>query len=138
MEQTENTFHLVVDIAEGPRLHAIAKNRQILTAKRLPDKGWDYAAVVKSHSWSVCVEDADDSRIDTVKSMIGHCNRLLKALGFVVNATRSDCIDVAVIFFGLRMHERIAINFRCGSNQDSRFFDPCQSEQIMGAEGSYL
>ena len=68
--------------------------------------------------------------------MVGHGHRLGESFGFIVNAARADRIDVAPVFFALRPHQRIAVNFRRRSEQIDRAFGLCQAERVMGAQGA--
>ena len=45
-------------------------------------------------------------------------------------------VYITEIFFGLWMHQRVAVDFRCGRQQELGFFRHCQSQGFVGAEGA--
>ena len=96
------------------------------------------AAVVEAHARAVGVEDADDARLDLVFAVIGHRHRLGEALGLVVTAARADGVDVAPVFLGLRMDERVAVNFRGRGEQEARAFFLGQAQRLVRAERADL
>ncbi len=106
--------------AEAARLAAVAEDGDRLALERLADEGGNDAAVLEPHARAVGVEDADDLGVDLVIAMIGHRHRLGEALGLVVDAARPDGIDVAPVFLGLRMDERIAVAFRGRGEEEAR------------------
>jgi hypothetical protein len=54
--------------------------------------------------------------------MISHGHRFGEALGFIVQPTRADRIDVAPIVLALRMHLGITIAFRGRSQYEDSLF----------------
>ena len=106
--------------------------------ERLADEGGHHAAILEPHARAVGVEDADDLRVDLVIAMIGHGHRLGETLGFVVDAARPDGIDVAPVFLGLRMDERVAVAFGGGGEQEPRALCLGQAERVVRAERTDL
>ena len=109
-----------------------------LFRQRLADERRHHAAVVQPHARAVGVEDADNAGLDLVFAVIGHRHGLGKTLGFVVTAARADGVDVAPVFFGLRMHQRVAVNFRGGGDQEARVFVLGQAERLVRAQRADL
>ena len=48
-----------------------------------------------------------------MKSMISHGDGFLETLGFIIYTSWANRIYISPIFFCLRMHQWIAIYFRC-------------------------
>ena len=71
-------------------------------------------------------------------AVIGHRHRLGEALGLVVAAARADGVDVAPVFLRLRMHERVAVNFRGRGNQEARALFHGQAERFVCAKRADL
>ncbi len=107
-------------ITEAARLGAFAEDCDGLVLERLADESGDDAAVVEPHARAVGVEDAHDAGFDLVLAVIGHRHGLGKTLGLVVTAARADGVDVAPVFLGLRMDERVAVNFRGRGDEKAR------------------
>src|SRR5262245_25397832 len=103
--EREETAHQVVDVAEAPRLRAVAEDRERLARERLAQEGRDRAPVVRAHPRPVRVEDAHDRRVDALLAVIGHREGLGVALRFVVHTARPDGVDVAPVRLRLRVHE---------------------------------
>src|SRR5262249_49899318 len=74
----------VVDVAEAPRLRAVAVHRDRLAAQRLAHEVRQGAAVVEPHARAVGVEDPYYPCIDTVGAVVGHDHGLGEALGLIV------------------------------------------------------
>ena len=106
--------------------------------ERLADERRHDAAVVDPHARAVGVENPDDARLDLVLAMVGHRQRLGETLGLVVAAARADGADVAPVFLGLRMHERVAVNFRGRGDQKSCALVLRQAERLVRAERADL
>ena len=109
-QQAVNTFHQVVDVAETPRLAAVAKDREVLAAQGLTDERREDAAVVEPHSWSVGIENPHNAGFKAMVGMVGHRHRLLKTLGFVVHAAGTNWVYIAPVVFGLRVHQGVSVN----------------------------
>ena len=82
----------IVDVAERPRLAAVAVDRDRLARQRLDDEVGDDAAVVGVHARAVGVEDARDLDVDAVLAVVVEEQRFGAALALVVagSAGRSD------------------------------------------------
>ena len=108
----------IVDIAERARLLAVAVDRDVLAAQAWHDEIGHHAAVVGVHARAVGVEDAHHLDAQPVLAAIVEKQRFGAALALVVAGARPDRIDVAPVFFGLRMHGGIAIDLRGRGLQD--------------------
>src|SRR5258707_14150351 len=128
----------VADVAKAARLFAVAEDGERLAAQGLGDEVGDDPAVGQAHAWPVGVEDANDAGVDVVIATIGHRHRLGKALGFVVDAARADGVDIAPVVLLLRMDERVAIDFRRGSEQEASVLGFGEAERFVRAEGADL
>jgi hypothetical protein len=54
--------------------------------------------------------------------MISHGHGFLKSFGLVVHAAGPYGVDIAPVFFRLRVNEGVAIDLRGGGNEDPRLF----------------
>ena len=99
-----------------------------------PMNAGHHAAVAQAHPRAVGVKDADDLRIHAVIAVIGHRHGLGETLRFVVNAARSDRVDVAPVIFLLRMDERVAVAFRGRGQDERRLLGLGETERVMRAE----
>ena len=136
--QPIDAFNQIGAVTKTARLRAFAEHRDRFVFQRLADERRDDAAVVESHARAVGVEDSDDARLDFVLLVIGHRQRLGETLGLVVAAARADGVDVAPIFLRLRMHERVAVNFRSGGDEEARFFFLGETERLVRAKRTDL
>src|SRR3954452_8157422 len=128
----------VVDVAEGPRLLALAEHRDRAVLQRLAQEGRDGPAVVRAHARPVGVEDADDRRVDALLAQVGHRHRLGVALGLVVDAARPDRVDVAPVGLLLRMDLGIAVDLRRRGQQEAGALGLREAECVVGAVGADL
>src|SRR2546428_1315443 len=69
-QQARNAFNEIVHIAEAAGLGAGPEHGQRLPTQGLYDKVRHYSAVVGSHPLSIRVEDAGDSRVQSVIAVI--------------------------------------------------------------------
>ena len=110
----------IVDVAERARLRAVAVDRDVASEQRLDDEVRHDPAVVRMHARPVGVEDACDLDAQFVLTPIIEEQSFRAALAFIVARARPDRIDVAPVVLGLRMHVRVAVNFRRRGLQDFR------------------
>ena len=101
--QAVDAFDQIRDITKTARLGAFAEHRDGPIRQRLAHERRHDAAIVQAHPGAVGVEDADDTRLDLVFAVVGHRQRLGKALRLVVTAARADGVDIAPVFFRLGM-----------------------------------
>ena len=121
----------VVDVAEAPRLGAVAEDGDRLALHRLAHERWDRAAVVGAHPRPVGVEDADDRGVDALLAVIGHRQRLGVALRLVVDTAGADRVDMAPVGLRLRMHLRITVDLARRGQQEARALELRQPERVM-------
>src|SRR5256714_15336334 len=74
----------VVDVAEAPRLRALAEDGDRLPLQRLAHERRHGAPVVRAHAWPVRVEDPDDAGVEALLAVVAHRERLRIALRLVV------------------------------------------------------
>ena len=125
--QLINAVNQVGDIAERAGLLAVAEDRQRLPAQGLADKGRDDAPVIEAHPRPVGVENPNDLGVHPELAAIGERHGLGVALGFVVDGAGAVGVDVAEVFFRLRVDGRVAVDFRGGGHQKPRPFSRARS-----------
>src|SRR5690606_31965749 len=112
--KSHHTVEKVVDVAEGPRLAAIAIDRDRLAQQCLYDEIRHDATVLAMHARAVGVEYAHDLDRHALLAVIVEEQRLGCALSLVVAGTRSYRIAVPPILLDLRMNGRGAGNLAGG------------------------
>src|SRR6202022_2477133 len=95
--QAKDSLNQIRNVAEASCLASVAENRERLIIQSLADKRRNHAAISQTHSRSVCIEDADNLRVHSVKTVVSHRHRLGKSLCFVVDPTRSDWIHITPV-----------------------------------------
>src|SRR4051812_37491422 len=95
--QSDNALHQVVDILKAARLAAVAIDGQWLAAQRLAQQVGDDAAVVRRHARPIRIEDPADADRYSVRPVERRRQRFGIALALVVDASRSDGVDVAPV-----------------------------------------
>src|SRR5690242_21744151 len=89
------------------------------------------ASIVWPHSWTKRIEDADNPRVQTMVTMIGHSHGFGVSFCFIINAPWADRIYVAPIGFRLWVDERVSIDLRRTCEQKSSIFLFGQSQDFM-------
>src|SRR5690606_20236754 len=130
-QQSVDALDLIVDIGEGTGLGAVPKHRQVLPAKRLAHKGGDHTPVIEPHPGTVGVEDADDAGIQPVVPVVGHGDGLHKAFGLVIDPPGPYGAHVPEIIFTLGMYQRVTVNLRGGSHQDTGLVVLGQAQEVQ-------
>ena len=110
----------VVHITKRARLLAIAINGDVFAAQGLHDEIRHHASIVGMHTRTIGVEQACHANVEAILAMVIEKQSFGAALAFVVARARADGIDVAPIIFGLRVHRRVAIHFRCRGLKNAR------------------
>src|ERR1700677_1958307 len=128
----------VADVAEGPRLAAVAEHGYRPVRQRLTQERRDRAAVVRAHPGAVGVEDPHDRRVNALLAVVGHRQRLGVALGLVVDAAWPDRVDVTPVALRLWMFQRVAVDLAGGGDQEARALGLGQPERVVGAVGAHL
>jgi len=67
------------------------------------------------------------SACHAVVAVVRHGHGFGKTLGFIVNATRPNGIDVSPVFFGLGSNFGVAVAFAGGSRKNLAFFASANS-----------
>src|SRR5680860_143817 len=138
MNETPDSFDEVVDVAQRPSLLAVAVHGQLLARKRLLDKGGNRASIALAQARAKGIEDADDPHRHAVGAVIRHHHRFREALGFVVDATRPDRIDVPPIALWLGMDFGIAVDLRGRSHEEPGRLRLGETQCVQRAERAYL
>jgi hypothetical protein len=120
----------------SPGLGAVAVEGNGLAQEGLSHEVRHYPAVVFPHFGSVSIEDAHDPCVDPVVAMIGHCQGFGVTLGFVIDAPHARGAYFAPVFFVLRVHERVAVDLRCGGQHRAAPPGAGQSEGVVGSLGA--
>ena len=131
--QQDEAADEVVDVAEAPRLRAVAVDRQRLPLERLAQEVGDRAAVVRSHPRAVGVEDPHDRRVDALLPVVGHRQRLGVPLRLVVDAARPDRVDVPPVALRLRVHLRVAVDLARRREQEAGALELREAERVVRA-----
>ena len=133
VHEADEAFDEVVDIAEGAGLGAIAIDGNVLPFEGLDDEVGNDATVVRQHSGSVGVEDADHTDIDVVLTMVIEKERFGAAFAFVVAGADTDGIDAAFVGLRLGVDFRIPINLGSGGLEGAGFDALGQSKAVDGS-----
>ena len=120
VEQRDEPADLVVDVAERPRLLAVAVHRERLAPHRLHEEVRHHPPVGGPQPRTVGVEDAHDAHVEVVAAVVRERERLGEALRLVVDAARADRVDVAPVVLGLRVHLRVAVHLARGREEEPR------------------
>ncbi|MPM00811.1 hypothetical protein SDC9_47043 [bioreactor metagenome] len=100
------------DIAERPRLQAVAIDRQRLATDRLHDEVRHHAPVLRVHPRTVGIENPGDADVHPLRAMGFVEQRLGSTLALVIAGARANGVDVAAVALGLRAAVGIAIDLR--------------------------
>jgi hypothetical protein len=87
--------------------------------QRLIDKRRHYTAVVQRHARTVRIEDAGNICPEAVDAVVSHRKCFGVAFAFVVTRTQSYGIYISPIALRLWMLQRIAVTFRCRSDEEA-------------------
>ena len=104
----------------------------------LRDEVRDGAAVVQPHPRPVGIEDTDDLGVQPVVAVVGGGYRLGEALGFVVDAARTDGVDVAPVGLPLGMLQRVAVDLRRRGEHEARTLGLGQPQRVVRAQRADL
>src|SRR6185295_17168068 len=84
----------VIDIAEAPRLAAVAEDRDVVAAQGLHDEIRYHAAILAVHARAIGIENAHDLDVERVLAVVVEEQGLGAALALVVAGTDPDGIDL--------------------------------------------
>mmetsp|Transcript_157815 Transcript_157815/g.383210 ORF Transcript_157815/g.383210 Transcript_157815/m.383210 type:complete len:351 (+) Transcript_157815:24-1076(+) len=137
VHHSDEAFDLVLHEAEGPRLGAIAIDRDVLTLQRLHDEVRHDAPIIRMHARPVGVEDAGAAGVAALTVILEN-KRLCHALALVVAGAHTDGVDVAPVGLWLRRDGGVAVALRCGSLEE-----PCtaalrEPKRVVGAQEAGL
>src|SRR6266496_4681801 len=107
--QPDEPVDFVTYVAKASGLAAVAIYGQIFSPQSLLHEVGDHAAVVQLHARAIGIENPRDPGIHLVITVIGHGRRLGKPLGFVIDRTWPDGVDMSPVSFLLGMLQRIAV-----------------------------
>ena len=136
--EREDAVDGVIGIAQRAGLLPAAGDRDGLACQRLPDEGRDGAAVTRSHSRPVAVEDTGDPGADPVCPRVRGGSRLREALCLVVGAARADGVDVSPVRLRLRMLQGITVDLGTGRENEPCLLLPGQFEGMDRASAPGL
>ena len=131
--ERDQAADLVLDVAERARLRPVAEHGDRPVLERLAQERRDRAAVVRSHSRPIGVEDAHDRGVDALLAVVGHRQRLGVALGLVVDPAGADRVDVPPVALGLGMHLRVAVHLAGRRDQEPGPVDLREPERVVRA-----
>ena len=83
-------------------------------------------------------EQPRDSRLHAMDATVGHTQRLGETLGLVVNAAGPDRVDIAPVGLGLWVYLGVAVDLRCGSEEEDSALVESKTEAFVGSECSHL
>ena len=92
----------------------------------------------RAHARAVGVEDAHDADVEAVVAVVGHRHRLGEPLGLVVDAARTDRVDVAPVGLGLRVDLRVAVDLAGRGQEEAGVLGLGQAERVVRAEAADL
>src|SRR5690606_22203157 len=118
VHQPDQPLDQVVHVAEGPRLTAIAVDRQWVATQRLDDEVADHPAVVGLHARAVSVEYARDLDTHPTLAVVVEEEGLGRALALVVATTWTYRVHVAPVVLGLRVYLWVAVDLAGAGLQD--------------------
>ncbi len=99
----------------------------------------DRPTVVDLHPGAEGVEDPnDDANVDPVVAVVRHGHRFGEALGFVVDPTDADGVDVAPVGLGLGIDLGVAVALRGARQQEARALLLGQTQSLVGSERADL
>ena len=134
--QLHDPLDQIRHVTEASRLFPVAVDGERLPLQRLDDEVRDDAPVVGTHPRTIGVEDADDPRIHAVTTAEGGGHGFGEPLRLVVDAARTQGVDVAGVVLGLGMDERIAVHLRGAGQHETCVLQARQVESVARAGGA--
>src|ERR1700733_10171565 len=133
LHHPNNRLDEVVNVTKRARLGAIPVNGDLVTPQRLHDKIGDYAPIIGVHPRAVSVKDTHDLDRHIVLSSIVEKQSLRAPFSFVIAGSSADRVDVAPVFFRLRMHRGVAVDLGCRRLKNCRLDPFGEPEHVDGA-----
>ena len=133
IHQADEAVDQVGDIAEAAGLLSVAIERDVFAAQGLHDEIGDNPAIIRMHAWPISVEDPGDLDLRIVLAVIVEEQRFGAALALVIAGTDADRVHIAPVFLALRVHVRIAIDFRGRGLEDLRAGPLGEAQHVDGA-----
>src|SRR5690606_15954107 len=122
------------NVLEASGLRTVTIYGEWFAFKSLSDEiGYD-TPVIEPETRSVAIEDANNSRIQTMHVVISHRDRFSESFRFIVNTTRTNWIHVAPVSLGLRVNFRVSVHFRCARKQILRSFYGSEPERVVSSK----
>src|SRR5580704_1517547 len=134
--QAQNAIDEIGDITEAARLRTVAVDGEGLPLQGLHHEVRDDAAVVGLEPGAIGVEDTDEVGIHTVVAMVGHDGSLREALGFIVDRTQADGIDITPVGLDLGMDLGIAVALGGRGVEVAGAMFAGEVERVEGAGGA--
>ena len=134
IHQAEQTVDQIIDIAEGTALAAVAIKGDRLTAQGLDDEIAHHAPIVRKHARTVGVEDARNTDLTAMQTLVVKTEGFRDALSLVITGANSSRIDAATVILMLRMNLRVAIHLTCGGEQQAGLHATGEAEHVVSAE----
>src|ERR1700744_6284218 len=120
----------VVHEAKTSRLGSVPENGESLGIQRLANECRNNAPVVRMHPRPVGVENTQNSCVYATRSAVGRCYRFCVTFSLVVDASRSDRVDVAPILLSLGVKKGFTINFTTRGEDESCGFAQGEIEHV--------
>jgi hypothetical protein len=114
VHEADDDFDEVVDVAKRASLRAVSVDGDGMAKEGLDDEVRDNPPVIRMHTGAIGVENATDSYLDAMGSVVVEKKGLSAPLSLIIAGTEADRIDVTPVGFGLRMKMGIAIYLACG------------------------
>src|SRR3954462_15760209 len=128
----------IVDETKAAGLAACAVNRNRDASQRLHDETRDNTPIVLQHARAVCVKNAGDLDLNSMRTIVIEEEGFGGALALVVTGTRSDRVDVTGIALRLRVHLGITVDLAGRGLQNPTGLLPGQFEHVERANHTRL
>jgi hypothetical protein len=128
--------HLIVDVAETPRLGSVAVHSERSALECLGQQAGNHPSVTRSQPGPVSVEDPRYPHVEAEGAVIGHGHRLGEALSLVIYAAEPNRVHMAPVILGLRMDLRIPVDLASGCEHEPGPLSLGQLQAVAGAQAS--
>ena len=121
VHQFDQTFDLIIDVAETSGLGAIAVNCDWFFSDGFEDEVADDSTIELIQSGTVSIENSCDSDVDTLDTIVLNEKSLGGSFSFIVARSDSNRVDMAPVVFALRTDFWVTVDFWSGSKEYSGF-----------------